>query len=94
MVGAKNMASSSGCAIRRHILLFRNLGNLERATDTVYSQQDIVMIGSAKMVSHCIVARTYGWDVEDKLIIGRDGRDGQDVGKQSDVFVSLGLRGD
>lgn len=45
MDGAKNIASSSGCAMRRHIRLLRSLGNLLRATVTVYSQDVVRTMG-------------------------------------------------
>jgi hypothetical protein len=55
-VGAKNIASSSGCAMSKQILLFLNFGNLDLDTVTVYSHDVTMTIGKAKMVSHCIVA--------------------------------------
>ena len=62
-VGAKNIASSSGCAISRHILLFLSVGNRDFATETVYSQQAIATIGRLRMVSHssCMAVRGMRW---------------------------------
>jgi hypothetical protein len=51
-VGAKNMASSSGCAISRQILLFVSFGNRDFVTETVYSQQAIATNGRVKRESH------------------------------------------
>jgi hypothetical protein len=51
-VGAKNMASSSGCAISRHIRLFLSFGKRERVMETVYSQQAMATKGRVRSVNH------------------------------------------
>jgi len=58
-VGAKNIASSSGCAISRQILLFLSFGKRDFATETVYNQQATATNGRVKMVIHssCMAAR-------------------------------------
>ncbi len=50
--------------------LLRNFGNFERATETVYSQEVMAMIGSANIVIHCIVA-VGGVEVWNRVARGR-----------------------
>lgn len=54
-MGAKNIASSSGCAMSKQMRLFSSLGNRERVTVTVYSQAVTARMGSAKTVTHCML---------------------------------------
>ena len=60
-VGAKNIASSSGCAISRQILLFLSFGKRDFATETVYNQHATATNGRVKMVIHssCMAARGF-----------------------------------
>lgn len=50
--------------------LLRSLGNFERATETVYSQEVMAIIGSANMVIHCMAA-VGGVEVWNKVARGR-----------------------
>src|SRR6266536_1399532 len=71
-VGAKNIASSSGCAISKQILLFLSFGKRERVTETVYSHDTMARKGSTKIVIHCMFARRIELMVEE----GKGGRTG------------------